>query len=199
MPSPPVPSAPRSAAVCRPARSSRCPAVSAPARRVASPTYTLLHGYALRAPRIGGGDPAAAGTVRPADSDALDPEAGQFLHVDLYRIRSAAEALELGLDECRADGDIVVVEWPEHADGALGEADVTVTLDEVVGPDERPDADRESDRATDRVAAGDAPDGGDPGRLEAPTERRIVLSASTDAGRSILACFAADGPHHADS
>jgi|GEM_PF-408894 len=167
--------------------------------RVASPTYTILHGYALRAPQVGRGEPPAAGTVRPAAAAAPDPEAGQFVHVDLYRVRSAVEALELGLDECRADGDVVVVEWPEHADGALGEADVAVTLDEVLGPDERPDADRDADRESDRVAVGDAPDGADSGRLEAPTERRIVLTASTDAGRSILACFAADGPHRARS
>ncbi len=179
--------------------------------RVSSPTYTILHGYALGANRIGPGHPPAGGTPLRADSGSIDPAAGQLLHADLYRIRSAAEALELGLDECRADGDIVVVEWPEQADGALGEADVTVTLADVVGQSGRSDtsgeavgdaigdADRAADRDVDRNAVGDAQDGSDPGGLEPATERRIVLIALTGAGRSILACFAADDPHGAGS
>ena len=39
-------------------------------------------------------------------------------HVDLYRIEDPEEALELGLDEARADGALVV-EWPERLGAAL--------------------------------------------------------------------------------
>ena len=35
-------------------------------------------------------------------------------HVDLYRIESGDELAELGLDDIRSDG-VLVVEWPEHA------------------------------------------------------------------------------------
>jgi tRNA threonylcarbamoyladenosine biosynthesis protein TsaE len=35
-------------------------------------------------------------------------------HVDLYRIESADEIGELGLDDIRGDG-VLIVEWPEHA------------------------------------------------------------------------------------
>ena len=35
-------------------------------------------------------------------------------HVDLYRIEDPSELEELGLDEIRSDG-VLIVEWPEHA------------------------------------------------------------------------------------
>jgi tRNA threonylcarbamoyladenosine biosynthesis protein TsaE len=43
-------------------------------------------------------------------------------HVDLYRIENPADIEELGLDDIRADG-VLIVEWPEHGgkwSGALG-------------------------------------------------------------------------------
>lgn len=42
-------------------------------------------------------------------------------HIDLYRVKDPAEIDELGLDEMREDGALIV-EWPEHGpafDGAL--------------------------------------------------------------------------------
>lgn len=35
------------------------------------------------------------------------------LHVDLYRINTAADIVELGLDEARSD-HALLIEWPEH-------------------------------------------------------------------------------------
>lgn len=35
-------------------------------------------------------------------------------HVDLYRIENTSEVDELGLDDIREDG-VLIVEWPEHA------------------------------------------------------------------------------------
>ena len=35
-------------------------------------------------------------------------------HVDLYRIENPSELAELGLDEIRQEG-VLIVEWPEHA------------------------------------------------------------------------------------
>jgi tRNA threonylcarbamoyladenosine biosynthesis protein TsaE len=35
-------------------------------------------------------------------------------HVDLYRIESRDELAELGLDDIRSDG-VLIIEWPEHA------------------------------------------------------------------------------------
>lgn len=48
-------------------------------------------------------------------------------HVDLYRLSSADEVDELGLDEALEDG-AVLVEWPERADGALGKPTIRITL-----------------------------------------------------------------------
>lgn len=43
-------------------------------------------------------------------------------HVDLYRIESSSELEELGLEDIRAEG-VLIVEWPEHAgSGAWPEA-----------------------------------------------------------------------------
>lgn len=63
-----------------------------PPAEVPSPTFTLVQSYAL-------------GAVEVA-------------HFDLYRIRDAAEAVELGLDEAQ-DRGIVLLEWPERLGDAL--------------------------------------------------------------------------------
>jgi len=66
---------------------------------VASPTFTLVQEYAV--PR------------------------GTLVHADLYRLRDGAtdlaiEIARLGLRERRAEGAIVLVEWGEGAERALG-------------------------------------------------------------------------------
>lgn len=48
-------------------------------------------------------------------------------HVDLFRLTSADEVDELGLDEALDDG-VVVVEWPERAEGALSATGLKATL-----------------------------------------------------------------------
>jgi tRNA threonylcarbamoyladenosine biosynthesis protein TsaE len=70
---------------------------------VRSPTYTLLESYPL--------------TV------------GLVLHVDLYRLRSAEELEELGLRDYFRGRTLLVIEWPERAEGALPAPDVTLRLD----------------------------------------------------------------------
>ncbi|MDP9423187.1 MAG: tRNA (adenosine(37)-N6)-threonylcarbamoyltransferase complex ATPase subunit type 1 TsaE [Pseudomonadota bacterium] len=47
--------------------------------------------------------------VQPYES--LDPP---VWHVDLYRIENAMDLDELGLDDIRREG-VLIVEWPEHA------------------------------------------------------------------------------------
>jgi tRNA threonylcarbamoyladenosine biosynthesis protein TsaE len=71
---------------------------------VHSPTFTLVEPYET-----------ARGTVH---------------HIDLYRIRPGARALDsLGIrDICGAPG-LVLVEWPERADGALGTPDLAIRLE----------------------------------------------------------------------
>jgi tRNA threonylcarbamoyladenosine biosynthesis protein TsaE len=72
---------------------------------IASPTFTLVQEY--------------------------ETKKGTLLHVDLYRLRDAANAVvdvrRLGLAERRAEGAILLVEWAEGFEGALG-GDVSLSV-----------------------------------------------------------------------
>lgn len=54
----------------------------------------------------------------------------RLYHADLYRIAESAELDELGLRE-EAERGVLVVEWPERADGLLPDATLTVELEPV--------------------------------------------------------------------
>ena len=77
---------------------------------VSSPTFALVHEY---------GPPG---------------QAPLLVHADLYRLpegeRSASAAGDLGLDEARARGAVVAVEWPEGLPPGGGELDVTILLED---------------------------------------------------------------------
>lgn len=68
---------------------------------IRSPTYTLVEPYPL-------------------------PAGGWALHLDLYRIGHPEELEFLGLDPTEAR--LWLVEWPEHGQGALPDADLEVAL-----------------------------------------------------------------------
>lgn len=72
-----------------------------PGAEVTSPTFTLLQTY-------GEGDTAIA-------------------HFDLYRLKSAAELVEIGLDEALTQG-ITLVEWPEIAEGHFPDTALSIRL-----------------------------------------------------------------------
>jgi tRNA threonylcarbamoyladenosine biosynthesis protein TsaE len=67
-------------------------ALTTPDEDVPSPTFTLVQTY---------------------DAPAL-----VIAHFDLYRLTSAAEAYEIGVEEALDDG-CAVIEWPERLDGDL--------------------------------------------------------------------------------
>ncbi len=80
--------------------------------RVGSPTFSLVHEY-------------------------QSPD-GLLLHADLYRLREARvpladEVQRLGLREQRAEGAIVLVEWGDEAENALG-GDVALAVRLEPGP-----------------------------------------------------------------
>jgi tRNA A37 threonylcarbamoyladenosine biosynthesis protein TsaE len=58
------------------------------------------------------------------------------VHADLYRLDRTGELEDLGLEELRRDGAILLVEWGEVAGDALGPA-LVVTLQHAHEPDER--------------------------------------------------------------
>lgn len=77
-------------------------------------------------------------------------------HADLYRLDDPVSIAELGLDEAAVDG-ILLVEWPERANGALPDDHLLVRI--------------EADGASED--AGDSP-------------RRIALSANGERARALL-------------
>lgn len=79
------------------------------AARIQSPTFTLVHEYPLGRP-----------PDTPGNSNAASPiPRVRLVHMDCYRLSSPAEVQSLGLEDYLAGDDIVVIEWPEHAGGAL--------------------------------------------------------------------------------
>jgi tRNA threonylcarbamoyladenosine biosynthesis protein TsaE len=76
------------------------------AEEVPSPTFTLLQTY--------------------------DTRIGPVWHIDLYRLKHPREALELGIEDGRAEA-VLLVEWPERL-GPLRPADALTVALEIVGP-----------------------------------------------------------------
>ena len=75
-----------------------------------SPTYALVEPYRLRNRDI--------------------------VHCDLYRLRHPEELDDLGLRDMQGPGSVMLVEWPEKADGRLGFPDLVLALD-YAEPDAR--------------------------------------------------------------
>ena len=69
---------------------------------VRSPTYTLIEPYELAGRDVN--------------------------HCDLYRLRHPSELDELGIRELRTPRSLLLVEWPERAEGRLGEPDISLQL-----------------------------------------------------------------------
>ena len=51
-------------------------------------------------------------------------------HVDLYRIEDPSDLVELGLEDIREDG-VLIVEWPEHANEAMWPEALALSLNVV--------------------------------------------------------------------
>ncbi len=49
-------------------------------------------------------------------------------HVDLYRVENASEIVELGLEDIREDG-VLIIEWPEHADASMWPEALALSLE----------------------------------------------------------------------
>lgn len=54
----------------------------------------------------------------------------ELVHVDAYRIESAAEVSGLGLDELVGDGAVLAIEWHDRFPADLPPADLVIRMDE---------------------------------------------------------------------
>ncbi len=54
-------------------------------------------------------------------------------HFDLYRLKSAQEAFDIGMEEYLYSGNYCFVEWPERAKGILPDETVHVSMRELKG------------------------------------------------------------------
>jgi tRNA threonylcarbamoyladenosine biosynthesis protein TsaE len=70
---------------------------------------TLVRGVLAALGHIGEVPSPSFAIVQPYD--ALDPP---VWHVDLYRIEKVSDLEELGLEDIRNEG-VLIIEWPEHA------------------------------------------------------------------------------------
>jgi tRNA threonylcarbamoyladenosine biosynthesis protein TsaE len=78
-------------------------ALGVPSREpITSPTFTLMHEYEARVP---------------------------ITHADLYRVGDEDELLHLGLRNRRGEGSVLIVEWGEPFEGALGGDALHLTFD----------------------------------------------------------------------
>jgi tRNA threonylcarbamoyladenosine biosynthesis protein TsaE len=71
-----------------------------------------------------------SGTIRSPSYTLVEPYDAtgvSVLHADLYRLRSAAEVLDLGLGELPPQG-MLLVEWPERGQPHLPAADLVIQL-----------------------------------------------------------------------
>ena len=76
------------------------------AGHVKSPTYTLAEPYRV----------------------AIDGQAVEIIHFDLYRMGSPEEFLDAGFREHFNDHNICIIEWPEKAQAVLPSPDIRVFL-----------------------------------------------------------------------
>jgi tRNA threonylcarbamoyladenosine biosynthesis protein TsaE len=65
------------------------------------------------------------------------PRGVAIAHLDLYRLEDPDEVWELGWSELPGDEEIVMIEWPERAEGMLPEPRWEVRIGEGAGADTR--------------------------------------------------------------
>lgn len=74
------------------------------ADEVVSPTYTLINEYSGRLP---------------------------LYHIDAYRLKSARELAELGIEECFASKAVTVIEWADRVSSILPDKHLLITMSHV--------------------------------------------------------------------
>lgn len=147
---------------------------------------------------------AALGIPGPVKSPSyalLEPYNGPSFgvyHFDLYRFSTPEQWLDAGFDEIVAGPGLVLVEWPEQAEGVLAPPDLEVALEIPVdeGPGEgrrgAPNPDSGHDSAND--PADDPEPGSDLAGDALPGQRRLRVQPFSEAGRQCLTVLSRSWP-----
>lgn len=82
-----------------------------------------------------GADPLEVNSPTFAIVNEYDSPAGPIYHFDLYRLRDAAEVMDIGLEDYLHSGALCLIEWPDVAEGMLPDdtVDVEINVDETTG------------------------------------------------------------------
>lgn len=94
---------------------------------VCSPTFAIVNEYRISAES---GVPGLPGTP---DSRTPNPELSRVYHFDFYRLKSVAEAYDIGYEEYFYSGCYCFTEWTEKVEELLPERYVRVELEEKEG------------------------------------------------------------------
>lgn len=63
--------------------------------------------------------------------NVYDSPCGIVNHFDLYRLESAEEALDIGIEDYLYSGDLCLIEWPDRIDSLLPADTCTVNITET--------------------------------------------------------------------
>lgn len=63
--------------------------------------------------------------------NVYDSPRGTINHFDLYRLESAEEALDIGIEDYLYSGDLCLIEWPDRIDSLLPADTCAVTITEI--------------------------------------------------------------------
>ncbi len=56
------------------------------------------------------------------------PEAGTIFHMDWYRIKDEAEAINAGCEDCIESGNLCLIEWPEKFPGLIPDDALRISI-----------------------------------------------------------------------
>jgi tRNA threonylcarbamoyladenosine biosynthesis protein TsaE len=86
---------------------------------------TFIHGLC----KILGVDDAVSSPTFGIINDYQSKDAGIIHHMDWYRLKDEAEALQAGVEELLLSGEYCLVEWPEQAQGLLPEKTLHIKIE----------------------------------------------------------------------
>ena len=55
--------------------------------------------------------------------------AGTIYHMDLYRLKDETEAIQAGIEDAIASGNLCLIEWPEKASGLLPDNSLHINIE----------------------------------------------------------------------